>query len=493
MDNGEERAAKSGEVASDSDSQNEIDRLQAENEQLKSSLRRRRTWRQVLAGFLVVLTSLSVVAATFAVWAHQALFDTDRFMSTVGPGLDDPAFYNAIGDKVSGEVLDSLDIEDRVTMRLADLDAFISNALVGALDLDAQALRLLSRFDRPSLTALAPSISEGLESRIDRVIHGFFNSDQFRTRFPELIRRGHVAAVAFLRDDLADVPNVYIDGDEVRLNLIPIVADALRGLTEDLRGFLPDIQLPETVSDVVADGRDQLASAIQARLPDDFGQVTLMSAGDLTAVQEAAVKLDRFVWGLVVLALLLLVGTILVSPRRRRTAIQLAIGVAVGITIGALIVRRTEDAIVARVSSPDGARAVRSLVGGILTSLRRIELVVLIVAVVAVVSTHLAGRPAWLERAKENVRNVTDPGPEGSRFDRWIAGHFDLLRVLGVALALLVLFLVGLGWIPAIVIGGLLALYLWVIVQARIRVRGGGDIRETTSATAGTLENRGVD
>jgi hypothetical protein len=490
--NGEQQAAGPGAAATDGDSLSEIDRLQAENEQLRSSLRRRRTVRQVLAGFLVVLTSLSVVAATFAVWAHQTLFDTDRFMSTVGPGLDDPAFYNAIGDRVSDEVLDALDIEDRVTGRLQQLDTFISQALIGALDLDDRTQALLSRFDRPSLTALAPSIVEGLESRIDRRIHGFFNSEQFKTRFPELVRRSHDVAVAFVRDDLADLPNVYIEGDEVMLNLIPIIADALRGVADDLRGFLPDIQLPDVASDVVADGREQLADAIQVRLPDDFGQVTLMSAGELGAVQDAVVRLDRFVWGLVVLALLLVVGTILVSPRRRRTAVQLALGVVIGITIGALIVRRTEDAVVAQVANPDSAQAVRTLVGGVLSGLRRIEIVVLVVALIAAVSTHIAGKPAWLEGAKEKYSSVTDPGSDGSRFDRWIAGHHDLLRVGGIALAVLVLFLVGLGWISVIVTGGLLALYLWVIGQASARV-GGGDSPETTGDPTVTTATRGAE
>src|SRR5688572_28357546 len=128
MTNGEEGLASSRRTLH-SDVSAEIDRLTAENEELRSSLRRRAMWRRVLAALLVVLTSLSVVATTFALWAHQTLFDTDEFMETVGPALADPSLYDALGNRVSAEVLDALDLETRVTNGLASLDEFISQAV----------------------------------------------------------------------------------------------------------------------------------------------------------------------------------------------------------------------------------------------------------------------------------------------------------------------------------------------------------------------------
>ena len=100
--------------------EDEIERLKAENEALRSGLERRGRWRRVLTVLLVILTSLSVVASTFAVWAHQTLFDTDAFMSTVGPALEDPALYDALADRVSAEVVEGLGLEERVAARLAE-------------------------------------------------------------------------------------------------------------------------------------------------------------------------------------------------------------------------------------------------------------------------------------------------------------------------------------------------------------------------------------
>jgi hypothetical protein len=51
--------------------------------------------------------------------------------------------------------------------------------------------------------------------------------------------------------------------------------------------------------------------------------------------------------------------------------------------------------------------------------------------------------------------------------NRWIAGHYDLLRIGAVAIALVALFLIGFGWVTVLVIGALLALVLWWLAQAR--------------------------
>lgn len=466
--NGDSTEASSGSATTEGD--DEMDRLRAENEALKARVQRRLTWRKVLTVLLVVLTSLSVVASTFAFWAHRTLFDTEAFMSTVGPALEDPALYDAVADRVSAEVIEGLNLEERVTERLSALDEFISQALVDALDLDDDIRELLSRFDRPSLADLAPSIAEALETRIDARIHQVITSDTVAGLVPQLVERGHQATVALLRDDLTELPNVYIADGEVRLNLIPIIRDALAAIVDDLRGFLPDIDLPDVVSNLADEGRQQLEEAIGEALPEDFGQVTVMSEEALDQAQASVARLDRYVWALIALSLILAVVTIATSTTRRRTAFQLGLGIVIAITLAALIVRRTETAIVDRIVSPEGDLAARAVLGGVLDSLRRVELIVLIGALVVAVGAYLAGRPAWITRltSRESTEAEGDGGP--SELDLWVSGHFDLLRVVGVGVAVLVLFLVGLDLVPALVIGGILALYLWYLTEARGRV-----------------------
>lgn len=68
----------------------------------------------------------------------------------------------------------------------------------------------------------------------------------------------------------------------------------------------------------------------------------------LTDVQTAARYADRSVWTITVLALALPTAAIVVSPNRRRTILQLALGVVAGLVASLLLGRWLEGAILAR-------------------------------------------------------------------------------------------------------------------------------------------------
>lgn len=452
------------------DRSQELTRLREENETLRRALDRRARWRRAIAVLLVILTSLSVVTASLAVWVHRTVFDTDKFMETIGPVLETPDSYTLIGDRASTAVVDALEIEARLAATLADLDLYLSEALVEALDPSDRALAVLERFDRPPLAALAPGIAAGLEDRIDNGIHAFFESDAFVSRVPELVERAHKATVALAQDDLAEFPNVYIEAGEVRLNLIPFIGSALNQVGAEIRAVLPDFDLPDVLSERVDEGREQVADAIQASLPPDFGQVTLMSEDSLTEVQTLVVQLDRYMWLTVILSIVILGATIAVSPNRRRTAFHLGIGVFAAIVVTSVVVRRLETAIVEQVVDPNGAALASDIVGRVISGLRTLSLLIALAALIVAVAAYLAGRPAWLEGARASWRSWTDDGAGVSRLDRRVAGNAELLRAGAIVLAMLVLFWVGLGLAVLIVIGILLVGSMLAISAAELRV-----------------------
>jgi hypothetical protein len=460
----------------------ELERLKAENDELRASVQRRIRWRQVLTVVLVVLTSVSVVATSVAIWAHQVVFDTDRFMATVEPVLDDPDFYVLIGDRASDSVLEVLNAEARLAESLASLDVYLSDALADALDIDERARQLLQRFDRPSLSDLAPPIAAAVEARIDGGIHSFFSSEAFVSGFPELVRRSHEVAVALARDELSELPNVYVAEGEVRLNLIPFMGEALRRIADQVRSILPDFDLPEVLSDRLDEGREQLETALQANLPEDFGQVTVMSESALSEVQGIAVQLDRYVWVAAFLALGLLIAALAVSPNRRRTAIHLGVGIFVAVAIGAVAVRRLQSAIVAEIADPGGAALASEMVSGVLSGLRSAYLLIAVAAGLGALIAYLAGGPAWFGRLTARVGEWTEPAEGGSQLDRWIAGHAGPLKIVGVLIAVGVFFLIGLDLISIIIIGLLLAGYLWAISSASGRAESGAVSERGVSA-----------
>ena len=123
------------------DPESELDRLRDENNALRSRLDTRSRWRRWLTVVLVILTTVSVVGTTVAVWAHETVFDTDLFMETVQPALDDPALYEAFSERVTDEAITALDVEARVSVTLTAVDEYLSQALLDAIDISERAKR----------------------------------------------------------------------------------------------------------------------------------------------------------------------------------------------------------------------------------------------------------------------------------------------------------------------------------------------------------------
>lgn len=451
----------------------ELSRLRSENEALHSRLAMRTRWRRWLTVVLVVLTALSAVATTVAVWTHQTVFDTDRFMETAQPALDDPALYAAMSERVSDEIIVALALEARIAETLTGVDEYLSQTLIEALNVGDLGQAVLDRVNRPSLAVLATPISEALETRITRIVNRFITSDEFEERLTSLVEQSHRAAVALLRNDLAELPNVYIENGEVRLNLVPTITEALRHVTGEIRDFLPDVTLPDVVAVGVDASSQQLADAVNTQLPEDFGQITLLSEQKLVEAQDAANRLDRFVWALVLLSIILLVVTVVVSATRRRTVVQLGLGVAAGLVIGIAAIRRLESAIVEQISNPNVQAAGESLLSEVVASLRTVAVIIVVVALIVAIAAYLLGRPAWVTGLSDRLKSATTSEPGGSGLDRWIAPRHDAMRIVGSAVAVIVLFIAGIDLLSVLVVAGLLALYLWGISAATRRASDG--------------------
>lgn len=226
----------------------ELERLREENEALRTRLTRRRSRRRWLAGVLVVLTVVTATVATVEVWAHRTLTDTDRFMEVAEPAITDPAFTAVLRDTVVEASLEALDLEARAATLLEDIDASLSAALLEAVDPDPRVLEALERVERPTLAMLAPAISEALEARVVDTVDAFITSEALQSRLPGLVRQAHSSGVALLYDDLTSIPNVYLEGGEVRLDLVPLVVEALEQVRAELGSLLPDVTLPAVVA-----------------------------------------------------------------------------------------------------------------------------------------------------------------------------------------------------------------------------------------------------
>ena len=428
---------------------------------------RQRKWT---AALLVVVSSISILVSVMAVWVHQTVFDTDAFMETIEPVLQDPALNAALGDYVTDQVTGALDLEQRLQEPLANLDAFLSAALLGLLGIDQQGQDFLERFDRPTLGALAGPIADRFNERIANTVDEVMASPEVTTLIPQIVRRGHEAAIALARGDMESLPNLSIEDGEVRLNTLPIIARVLSVVIGELRELLPDLSLPDSRSDRADEAIAQFKESLGERVPDDFGQVTLMSEDQLVEVQDTVTTIDRLTWGLVILSVVLVVITILVSPTRRRTVIQLGIGVIIALVVGVLVLRRVEAAVIGEISSPARTETAVGILGHLLAGLRQGIVAVVVVSALVALGFHVAGRPKWVSATGERLDDLMPAEPGAGGLERWVALNYDFIRIGLAGLALLVLFITGIGWIPVLVIGLILAAAFWWL--SRLRDRG---------------------
>jgi hypothetical protein len=396
----------------------------------------RRRLRKLLVGFLVVLTSLSAVAATVALWARSQVLNTDRWTQLAERIIEEPEVVNRLAFRLSTSIVQGLDVEERIESALGQADR-----------LPTQAALLAGPF--------ASRIQGFLEDRI----RGFLSSERGQQLWVDLNRRVHQRAVAILRGETG--PGATVEGGTVTLNLVPLMNRVLAGAGDLLTDILGrPVSLP-TVEEIRASGgADQARALLEDRLgvqlPDTFGELVVFRSDQLAAAQDAVRLLDRFVVLLLIVTVILIAASLALSVARRRTLIHLGIGLLLATLIARLVVRAIQQRIVD--GAAEGSRkALQEVVGNVFAGLLDFTAFLVVASVVVGVAAYLAGRPPWVRRIDARLQSWSG-GTEGRR-GAWVASHLDGLRFAGVLVAVLVLFLVDPSWVAVIITLLVLAAY----------------------------------
>lgn len=350
-------------------------------------------WRRRLTAILVVVTSLTLLGAVFGVWSYNTLFYTDRFMATVEPTLNDPEFYEALGEFAADELIGVLGLEERFAARLRVVDDLLASLIRGALPPGELVDRLLAQVDRPTLAGLAPSLAEGLETRLRSAIVTFATSQGFMEFVPTVVEQAHAGVLALAFGDMDEVPSVYIERGDVHVNLLPLMARVLHAVAVHLGDVLPDINLPRIVSSHVDEARAQFREALGTRIPDEFGQVRLMSESSLDTVQAVSQRMRTIVWVWVALTVAMVITTVTTSLNRMRTSTYLTLGTAVALALGAGLTAYFEGVVLGALGARDGM-LVSGFLGNVFSTIRDIVILLVIVAAFVAVWMRIAARPA---------------------------------------------------------------------------------------------------
>ncbi len=429
--------------------------------------------RPVAAMILIILASLGVVVSLVGWWVRSTLFDTDSFMEVVETSLSSEEVATVLGDAISEQVVTAFDMESRLEEGLGAIDTYLSDSLADALDLSPSAEAFFGRLDLFRLADLAAPIAAPVNETIEEGVDDLVRSDTFQETLPDALAYAHRGAVALIRDDFEDLPNVSVVDGEVRWNVLPLVAASIAYLLD--ADSLPAIVGPVDVPDITYDDpRSEmvvtLGSALGSVLPDGFGEVTIMSEDKLEGWQSLARILDRLVLAVAVLAVALTIAAFVLSADRRRSLVQMAFGSVVAVLVAWVVQSSVLAAVDVAIRGQSQRAAVDVLFEAVFAQLRSVSLIYIVVAGVVGVSAHVVGRPRWLTALGNAGQMGRYPGSEPPGFDQFVATHRDAFAVAGLVIAVGIWWLVGLSVASIIIIGAGLGGYLWYVTRVATAV-----------------------
>ena len=328
-------------------------------------------------------------------WAHETLLDTDKFMAAVTPAVESDAVKQVVADRLADQVLEALDLDTRVAEALESAGDRMSQAIANALDLSPDQAARLQRLGG-GLELLAGPIAGGLETRIREAIDTFVTSREGDGLLVALVTKLHERTVLLLRDELDQLPSIDVESGEVKLNLVPMAAEAIRRVVNaGIVAIGGERQIPEFDSGEDAEQSiDRLAGIVGRDLPPDFGQVALMSEDQLRNAQGLVQTFDRVVWVLIGLAILLSVLAILLAPSWTAGLLRVGAAVAVAVLLGWFAVRMITDAVAQAARTPEGQKAVADVTSSVVQSLQPLATVLIVVGLLVALAAFVFDRRA---------------------------------------------------------------------------------------------------
>jgi hypothetical protein len=382
-----------------SDERQELERLRREVESLKSTGKPPRKpirWRSVVAIVLIVLGCVLAPVAGVAVWSNNQLSNTERFVRSVSPIIDDPDVQARLTDRLTGVVFQYVDVQG-----LADegIDALTAQGLPAEL-----ATRLQN---------LTPTLASAVTGFVHDRIAALVASQAFESAWDRALAAAHRQLDAVLS---GDSEGVVVRGDSVFLDLAPFI--------DLVKQRLSDAGL--TAVDLV---------------PEVHPTVELAKADTLVRAQTAYNTLNTVANVLPWIVLGLLVVGVYLARNRFRAMVGAGLGVAVAMVVLAAGLLVARSLLVGAVP-PGAAPATASGFDIAVTYLRLGLRAVLVLGLVVALAGFLAGRSDSAVRIRrwsaDRLHNIRGGPAAGGPVASWVRAHIRGLRIGAVALAVLV-------------------------------------------------------
>jgi hypothetical protein len=403
------------------------------SEQQRISKPRRRRIRRSAVGLLVALSCLLVVLSATVVWAHRTLLNTGAFVGTVGPVFKNPAVTSAVAVRATDQLFTELNLQARLKDALP-----------------------------PKASFAAAPVANATKGFVAGQLANVMASPQFQAIWTATLTSMHQLLVAVLRGQ--HTAAVSTSGGYIVLNTVPLINQALgkvSGLASNLTG--KPVTLPTiTSADPPPQAVNKLSKALGVTLPSDFGQITLVKSSDLATVQRGVRAFDRFTLVLPLVTIVLIALSLWLSLNRRRTLLQLAVGVSLLMIVERRVTLHEQSTLASGAHNPQVAQIVLGdLLHGffVLTAwVLGVALVVLVIAVLSGPYRWAVALRSWVKRTWLSIAGARSADSRGQVVG-WTACHAAGLQLGGAVVAGILLLIVSVSWLSFLIIGVLLAAY----------------------------------
>lgn len=380
--------------------------------------------RTILVGVLVFLTCLAVVVTGVAFWTHHTVLDTNGYLGLVEAIGKDPQAIKSLSGYVATQVVTATDLQQRTADALPPKAGFLAAPITSAVNgfIADETGKVLS-------TPQAYDVWIKINRVAQRSIVGLLRGQNNYT---------------------------YIQGNDVMLDTLPLVSQALVWIDGKLPGALggklsPPVVAPGTPR---ATAIQQVSTWIGRPLPADLGQIRLLKSDSLGPAQKAVRWFDTLVWVIPILTFLLAAVTVWLSRRRRRTLIELGIGAAVALILTRVIVKQASGALVSDLRQGSGLFVVKDVVHAALGPLTTITIWIVVIGVLVAFAAWIAGRRdvqiAVVSASRRVVTRQSAAMTAGSPITEWIERHLQLLRWAGLVAGLILLVFATSSWLGII-------------------------------------------
>jgi hypothetical protein len=400
-----------------------------------------------VAGVLVVLFAILLPLTYLVGWAHYVVLTNRGFEKTVIPIGTDPAVTSAVAVTITDQIFASLNPEQ-----------IVKNALP------------------PRADFLAGPITNAARGYVQDGVTRALQSSQFQTLWKQAVDFAHTQLLSVLNGDSKAITTT---NGQVVLNLVPLFDAALQNLESFISGVVGrPVQLPSiSENEVPAAACQRIGTALNRPVSNTCGQIPLFPADKLTQARHAVRIFNGVLVLLLVLTAVVAAGALWVSHRRRRTLLQLCLGGLLGLVVIRRVVDWLTNTLIntGQAANKGARRAILTHLFHQYFSISRWLLVGLIVVFLAALVT---GPYGWAQSLRVFVTHWAREGwklvlaawgrASDDRTIDWVRGHLDLLRLLGVAVAVVLLLALSVSWIGFLVIAILLVGYeLWLFQLGR--------------------------